>query len=175
MTCSSIESSTQLNVKTERIKALRVVGEQIGQLVLENSTCLNAVKIDRVSAQLLNSIDHLFPNKVVKQGTIRVEIFYVNPDGILRFLADDVPFMLPVDIPGFVPNPFSEVQNHLLDIDVNYRLSPAKHCLPGCLKQTIVAHILVKASEWTQIDVVTHVGLFPNVTFIAQRCRCRCF
>lgn len=152
---STLCSTEEFAVDKIRIKALKVVGEAIGQLVITNSTCINAIKIDRIKAELLESRDHVFSNKIVKQGTIRKEVFYVNPENQLRFLSEDVPFMLTVEIPGFEPNAFTEVQNHLLDIDVDYHLTPARQCIPGCLKQIIVAHILVKASEWRQVDVVT--------------------
>lgn len=164
VTFSPIDATREVNVATEKIKVLKVVGEAVGQLVLENSTCINAVKIDRIKAKLIDSTDHLFKNKVVKQGTIRKEIFFVDPEGVVRFKAEDIPFMLTVDIPGFRPNAFSHVQNHLLDINVDFNLTPPRHCIPGCLQQIIVAHILVIAAEWTQLDVVTKVNLSPRVS-----------
>ncbi len=169
VTCSPIDVTKEVNVGTEKIKVLRVVGEAVGQLVLENSTCINAVKIDRIKAKLLDTTDHIFKNKVVKQGTIRKEIFYVDPEGVVRYKAEDVPFMLSVDIPGLKPNPFTDVQNHLLDIDVDYQLTPPRYCIPGCLQQKIVAHILVIAAEWTQLDVVTKVDLNPKVSPASSR------
>ena len=163
-------------IETERIKVLKVVAEAIGQLVIDNVTCINAIKIDRISAHLVDSSDHLFENKVVKQGTIRKEIFYVDPTNRLRYKAEDVPFMLTVELPGFKPSAFTEVQNHLLAIDVDYSLTPANQCIPGCLRQKIVADILVKASEWTQLDVVTRVDIFPKVSVGTSGCvyRCKC-
>lgn len=154
----------ELRTETTRIKTLKVVAENIGQLVLDNQTCINAIKIDRIKAFLLESTDHLFCGKIVKQGIIRKEVFYVNPDNVLRFLTEDVPFMLTVELPGFKPDCFTEVQNHLLDIDVDWDLKPARNCIPGCLRQKIVAHILVRASEWTQLDVVTKVDVFPKMS-----------
>ncbi len=162
-TYSSIDATREINIGTEKIKVLKVVGQAIGQLVLDNSTCINAVKIDRINAKLLDTTDHLFRNKVVKQGIIRKEIFYVDPEGVVRFKTEDIPFMLTVDIPGFMPNGFTEVQNHLLDIDVDFSLKPPQYCIPGCLEQKIVAHILVIAAEWTQLDVVTKVNMSPRV------------
>jgi len=159
-----IDATREINVVTERIKVLKVIGEAIGQLALENSTCINAVKIDRINAKLHEATDHLFENKVVKQGVIRKEIFFVDPEGVVRFKAEDIPFMLAVDIPGFRPNAFSHVQNHLLDIDVDFNLTPPRNCIPGCLQQKIVTHILVIAAEWKQLDVVTKVGLPPKIS-----------
>ncbi|NLW45889.1 MAG: DUF3794 domain-containing protein [Firmicutes bacterium] len=160
--CYATNTTRDVSVGTEKIKVLKVVGQAVGQLVLANSTCINAVKIDRIKAKLLDTTNHLFKNKVVVQGTIRKEIFYVDPEGTVRYKQEDLPFMLSVDIPGLRPSGFSEIQNHLLDIDVDYRLTPSRHCIPGCLEQKIVAHILVVAAEWTQMDVVTRVNYYKS-------------
>lgn len=148
-------SPMDLSLETTRIKARKVVGEAVGQLVLTHSVCINAIKIDRIKANVIESKDRLFKGKIVKQGIIRKEVYYVDPENRLRFLVEDIPFTMTVAIPGFKPNAFSEVQNHLLDIDVAHKLTPARVCIPGCLRQTIVAHILTIASEWRQVNVVT--------------------
>lgn len=152
---SPVQSSKHLHVETETVKSLKVVGDAVGQLVLKNDTCINAIKIDRIRAHILKSTDRLFKNNIVNEGIIRKEIFYVNPDNVLRFLSEDVPFTLTVDIPGLSPGPLTHVQNHLLDIHVDYHLKPAFSCFPGCLKQIIVAHIHFIAAEWRQLELVT--------------------
>lgn len=166
MSCYSNEISPKQKVKvnTERIKALRVIGEKVGQVVVEGSIPIDAIKIDRINAELREVVDHVFKNKVVKQGIIHKQIFYVDQEGIVRHTTEDIPFMLTVDIPGVDPhNPFLEVQNHLLDIDTDFTLTPATEDTPGTLMQKVAAHILVKVSEWTQMDVVTKVDIFPKI------------
>lgn len=158
VTDTPIQSSKHLRVETETVESLKVVGETVGQLVLANKTCINAIKIDRIHANILKSKDRLFENKIVKDGIIRKEIFYVNPDNVLRFLSEDVPFSLTVEIPGLKPGPFTHVQNHLLDINVDYHLKPARQCFPGCLQQIIVAHVLFVAAEWCELELVTSVS-----------------
>lgn len=169
----------QLKVETERIKALRVIGKAVGQVVVENSIPINAIKIDRIDAEIKDVVDHIFKDKIVKQGFIHKQVFYVDPRNVVRHIAEDIPFMLTVDIKGVCPEKGTiEVQNHLLDIDTDFILTP-KHgrkkevnemdpygdyeepC--AILQQKVVAHILVKASEWTQIDVVTDIDLFPKI------------
>lgn len=162
--CTFTSFNNELFVEKQRIKTLKVVGEAVGQLVLNNTTCINAIKIDRIKAHLLESRDHLFKGKVIKEGTIRKEVFYVDQKNRVRYLEEDIPFTLVVGIPGFKPNAFTEVQNHLLDIDINYCLTPARQCIPGCLRQQIVGHILVKAAEWIQLDIVTDVKKFPQIS-----------
>jgi hypothetical protein len=154
----------QLKTTTERIKTLRVIGEKVGQVVLENTLPINAIKIDRINAELRDTTDHIFRNKIVKQGIIHKQIFYVDPDNVVRHVGEDIPFMLTVEIPGVNPdNPFLDVQNYLLAIDVDHTLTPATTVHPGSLMQKVVADILVKVSEWTQLDVVTKIDIFPKI------------
>lgn len=165
---------------TERIKTLRVIGEAVAQIVVEAEVPINAIKIDHITATLARVEDRVFENKVVKQGFIHKQIFFVDPDNFVRHMAEDIPFMIAVDIPGVHPGDNIDVQNHLLDIDTNFRLLPGHH--PGhkpddhpdehpgenkggfraILSQKVVAHVLVKVSEWTQLDVVTGLH-FPVV------------
>ena len=171
---TSISPSKQIRTTTERVKVLKVIGEAVGQVVVENTASINAVKIDRIIAEIRDVVDHVFKNKVVKQGTIHKQVFFVDPEGIVREVGEDVPFMLVVDIPGVERTPFTDVQNHLLDIDTDFILTPATRCSPGTIMQKVVAHILVKVSEWTQLDVVTKVDFFPRVssesTVIVRSC-----
>jgi hypothetical protein len=157
-------SEPEVRVKTERVKVLRVIGEQIAQIVVEGSLSINAIKIDRIHAEIREAEDHIFINKVVKQGIIHKQIFYVDLEGIVRHTTEDLPFMVSVDIPGVDPNNgFLDVQNHQLDIATDFSLVPATVGSIGTLTQKVVAHVLIKASEWTQLDVITKVDVFPKV------------
>jgi hypothetical protein len=159
----------QMKLTTERVKVLRVIGEKIAQVVVEGSIPINAVKIDRINAEVKDLTDHIFRDKVVKQGTIHKQIFYVDPDGAVRHMTENIPFLVTVDIPGVCPdNALLDVQNHLLDIDTDYTLTPGCHSRPAILMQKVVAHILIKVSEWTQLDVVTKVDVFPKVNSFDQ-------
>lgn len=165
-----------LVLATERLKALRVVGEKVAQVVVESETPINAIKIDKIDARLGPFEDHVFENKVVKQGIIHKQVFYVDPENFVRHISEDIPYMLTVDIPGVKPSDYVEVQNHLVDIDTDFQLvprRPRRHGhdgdneidagVRGILRQKVVAHILVKVSEWAQVDVVTGVDVFPKV------------
>jgi hypothetical protein len=168
---TTISPSQQIRTKVERIKVLKVIGEAVAQVVVEGSIAINAVKIDRIIAELRDVIDHVFKNKIVKQGTIHKQIFFVDREGIVREVEENIPFMVSVDIPGVERTPFTDVQNHLLDIDTDFILTPGCGHEPGHLMQKVVAHILVKVSEWTQLDVVTKVDFFPKVNSL-KRCIC---
>jgi hypothetical protein len=130
--------------------------------VLSSETCINAIKIDRIKPRLLEKTVHLFNNKVIIRGIIRKEVFYVDPNNQLRFLQEDLPFSLVVDFPGLKSNRRLEVQTHLLEAWVDYNLHPARYCLPGLLRQIVVAHFLVVVAEKRQIEIVTKVDLYPR-------------
>lgn len=171
-----------LVLHTERLKVLKVIGEKVAQVVVENELPINAIKIEKIEAQLGPFEDHVFKNKVVKQGTIHKQVFYVDPDNFVRHIAEDIPYMLTVEIPGVKPSDFVEVQNHLVDIDTDFQLvprRPRRHDIDkehdqgfrAVLRQKVVAHILVKVSEWAQVDVVTGVQAFPKINSM-QRSVC---
>lgn len=158
-----IVSKEQLMTDKKRIKALKNIAEAVGEQVVTNSICINAIKIDRINAKLLKSSDHLFKGKIVKQGIIRKEVYYVDPKNRLRFLSEDVPFMMTFNIPGLRPESDLKIHDHLVNIDVKYHLIPAKACLPGSLKQIIVVQIIIKVSKWRQVDVITGISHRPMV------------
>jgi hypothetical protein len=159
-TCTNPKS--QLKMTTERVKVLKVTGGQIGQIVVEKVLALETIKIERVNAELRELSDHLFVGKVLKQGVVHVQIFYVKPDNTLTYTAVDLPFSIEVDLPGFEPCQFTDVQNHLLDLTSNYNLLPALESETPLLQIKVVGHLLVNTAEWTEIDVVTRVDLFPK-------------
>lgn len=53
-------SNQELKLTTERIKALKVLGESIAQVVVERSFLINAIKIENIQAELAHLTDHVF-------------------------------------------------------------------------------------------------------------------
>jgi hypothetical protein len=163
--CSNLSASNKLvTLTTERLKVLKVIGEKIGQVVVESSFEINAVKIDRIEVSVKDVTDHVFTNKIVKQGIIHKQVFFVDPAGIVRESTDNVPFMLAVDIEGVErDNPWLEIENKVLKIETDYTLKPGTCHEPPLLKQKIVADFLVKVSEWVQLDVVVKPKFFADI------------
>lgn len=164
-------SNGDLRLTTERIKALKVIGESIAQVVAEGSITMNAIKIEAVHGELIHLTHHVFQDKVVLQGKIHKQILYVDPTGTVRHTTEDIPFMAAVDIPGVDPNnSFLEVQTHPLSIEIDHSLISGVHEQPATLMQKVVARILVKVSEWAQMDVVTEVNIYPKITNTGMYC-----
>ncbi len=162
-----------LKVKRERIKTLKVINEKVAQVVVENTIDINAIKIVKIDAELRDVRNHVFDDKVVMQGVIHKQVYYVDPKNDVKHIAEDIPFMTTVELPGVIPTGFTEVQNHLLKIDTSYVLTPSYYDKWGKLHQKVVADILVKVSEWTQLDVVTKVDLFPKINGSQRTHYCR--
>jgi hypothetical protein len=170
---TKINNKEELKTVKEEIKTLKVIGEAVGQVVVEGTIHIDAIKIIKIDAELRDVMDFVFENKVVKQGIVHKQVFFVDHDGLVRETEENIPFMLVVDIPGVQKTPFTEVQNHLLDIDTDFVLTPATEHSHGTLLQKVVAHILVRVSEWSIVDVVTKVDIFPKVN-ANQRSSCFC-
>jgi hypothetical protein len=143
--------------KKARIKAERVVGECIAQIV-EEAPALQlpgAIKVDRIVATLTNIVHHLFPGKVVLQGFIHKQIFWVDSTNTVRHIAQDVPFCTACEIPAAAPGQLVEL--FLQDVFTDFQLAN------GFLCEKVVAHVLVKVSVLEQLDVITgQCGVFSS-------------
>jgi len=141
--------------KTERFKLLRVVGETEGQLVKTSTVTLDkpAVKVDRVDVRLTD-VDHkVFDGKVVKQGVLVKQIFYVDNTNTLRHQEECIPFDVVLEIPGVDPDMDLEIQNKVLSTEVDFQL-----VAPTRLEQKVVIHLQVKVSEYVQRNLVVALG-----------------
>jgi hypothetical protein len=158
-------ASAQTKISTEKFKVLRVIGEDLGQIVAEKLIKIEAIKIDHVNAELREVRDVIFKGKVVKEGLLHVQVFYVNLQDAVLHTACDIPFTLIAPIPNLEPNSFIEVQNHVLDITPNFHISYVSSCGRAEVEIKVVAHILTKVSEWVQRDLVTGVDHFPKTYY----------
>ena len=86
----------------EKFKLLKVIGEEVVQVVSDTVDQLDfpACEILDVSFELLNTTDHAFTNKVVKQGTIQKRIQYCDTWGTVRCQVIEIPFTAVAEIPG---------------------------------------------------------------------------
>lgn len=86
-------------------KVEELVGQNNRQELVESLVTLDtpAVKVREIVAQLRELVSHVINNKVIVQGTIHKQIFYIGTDNIERHQAEDIPFSLFLDIPGATP------------------------------------------------------------------------
>jgi hypothetical protein len=131
----------------------RVVGEGTKQELVESIEILNvpALKVEEIRGELRNIEAEVIPDKVIIQGIIHKQIFFVDLENLARHQAEDVPFSLFIDIPGVVPG--VDLQVHPLIEGIFFELlSPTE------LRQKVVIEVFVKATEDIQERVAVGQG-----------------
>ncbi len=120
---------------------------------------LIALKVRNVVGKVENLVAEIIPNKVIIQGTIHEQLFFVGNDGIVHHLADDIPFSAFVDVPGVKPG----MNAHLCATieDIITELSPDGQTI---IKKFII-EVFVKVTETVQVNLVSGTG---PVLFLRQ-------
>jgi hypothetical protein len=113
---------------------------------------LTAVKIRNVVGKINNLVVEVIPNKVIVQGTVHSQIFFVGNDGIVHHLANDVDFSTFLDIPGVQPG-MNAFASGVIE-DVIFELAPDG--LSITLKT--VLEVFVKVTETVQLGLVQGTG-----------------
>lgn len=131
----------------EEFKVLRVVGEDTAQIVSATKDILlfPAQAILSVTIDLLHVTDHVFTNKIVKQGIIQKQIQYCSRCSIKRCQLVEVPFTATAHIQGVKQGQELDIQNRILLAETDYQLFE-----PYTVEVKAVIEIQVKASEYAQ-------------------------
>lgn len=135
------------------IKAEVVIGENTRQVMLESNFTLfvPAVKIRDIQARVLDITAQIIPNKIVIQGVVHKQIFFVDANNRVMHQAENVPFSTFIDVPGAGTN--MNVQVRPVVEHVGFIFTP-----PTLLHQKVVLEIFVKVTETRQINVITGNG-----------------
>lgn len=135
------------------IRAEVVIGEATKQLLVENNFTLSqpAIKIRNITAELRNLTTELIIDKVIIQGILHKQIFFVGEDNIVHHQSEDVPFSTFLDIFGAEPG--MNVQVHPTIETVLFNL-----LTPTLLHQKVVIEFFVKVTESTQLNILEGAG-----------------
>ena len=137
------------------------VGEGTKQVLVENEVTLDrpAIKVDEIHAEVKGITTEVIPHKVIIQGFVHKQIFYVDTENIERHQAEDVAFSGFVDIPGAVPG---------MNVQVNPAIETVIHRLEGetILRQKTVIGIFVKVTTPVQFRGVVGEGPLLRVPVI---------
>ncbi|MBO8125740.1 MAG: DUF3794 domain-containing protein [Firmicutes bacterium] len=135
-----------------------VVGEGTTQLLSDTVTTLiqPAIKVREVVAEIRDITTHVLADKVVIQGTLHKQIFFINEDNIEVHQPEDVPFSTFIDIPGALPG--LNVQVHPFIEFVGFNFTE-----PDQLNQKVVMQFFVKVTEPVQIQVALGNGPLVKV------------
>lgn len=142
----------------------QVVTENTGQTLLENDFTLDtaAVKVDEIVGSVRDIEVEVIPDKVIIQGILHKQIFFVDSGNLGRHQSEDVPFSLCVDAPGALPG---------MDVQVHPRIEALFFNLitPTVLRQKAVLEFFVKITERVRRNVTVGAGpLFRVEEFIGE-------
>ena len=165
-------------MSTKHLKTLRVIGEETMQVVEGTTINLDhpATAIADIQLEIRDLTDHIFRNKVIKQGVMYINLIYKGANGCMHHKSAEIPFEEEVEIGGLVPgikkngyvkvpvqNPEAtlDIQNYIMAINsdakpVAYREgSHCKDITKSAFTEVlikVVAEIFVKVSRWEQMD-----------------------
>lgn len=148
------------------IKVGRVAGENTKEVLVEDQVCLDvpAKKVQDILAFVTDVDSEVIRGKVLVNGSIHKQIFYVGPNDVVRHQAVDIPFSAVVEVPNAEPGMSAQV--HPTIDHVGWVLI---HETPDCplgeyydgpgddlyrvVNQRVVLELFVKVTESVQINV----------------------
>ncbi|HYH03438.1 MAG TPA: DUF3794 domain-containing protein, partial [Bacillota bacterium] len=140
------------------IKTEVVINENTRQLLVERNVVLNlpAIKVRNVNAEVRELTTDVIADKVVIQGVLHKQIFFVGEDNIVHHQAEDIPFSTFVDVPGAEPGMNVQIDPHIETVIFSL-LSPT------ILHQKVVIEFFVKVTETRQLNILLGNGPLVRV------------
>jgi hypothetical protein len=151
-----VTETRQINILTGTgplVRLDQVIGENTRQELLENEVVLAvpAIKVTEIRATVINITTDVIENKVIIQGVLHKQIFFVGDDNIERHQGEDVEFSTFVDIPGAVQGMDVQITPTIEFVDFQL-LSPT------LLLQKVVVEFFAKITQSIQINVALGPG-----------------
>ncbi len=134
------------------IKAAVVVGEGSKQKFIREEKTLEAIKIVDIVPRLVNVRTHVKRGKVIVQGTLHKQIFYVGTDNIVHHVQEEVPFSDLVEItpvPGRTVEEGDVAQDESVIENLVWEFDPTT----GRLVQKVILRLREKVTENQEIQV----------------------
>ena len=146
-----VTESRQLNILTGTgplVRVDQVVGENTKQELFENFVELAnpAIKIDDITVEIRNIVTHVIEDKVIIQGVIHKQIFYIGTNNVEYHQGEDIEFSTFVDIPGAVTGMDVEIIPTVEFIHFDLKSQTT-------LLQKVVVEFFAKVTESIQINV----------------------
>lgn len=157
---AKVTQSIQFNVLAgvgPLLKLEQVRGEDTAQILQETTVTLSpaAIKVRDIVASVQSIVTEIIPNKVIVQGILHKQIFFIGTDNLEHHQIEDVPFSLFVEIPGAQPG-------------MNVIVTPTVESVifellnETTLRQKVVLEVMVKVTETVQMAVTVLPGI-PQV------------
>lgn len=145
-TVSCVTRHVTSRTKTELFKLLKVLAEEQVQTIVEVTADVpkcpeRLVDVDITTA---NETFHVFTGKLVKQGTLVVNIQFCDNDNEKRCFTTTAPFTAVLEVPGLCPEKDVDIQFRNILIENDLQL------VNGVLTGKVHLVELVKVSEFVQ-------------------------
>jgi ribosome biogenesis SPOUT family RNA methylase Rps3 len=140
------------------IRAEVVIGENTRQLLVEQNVTLTipAIKVRNINAKVVDITTDVIADKVVIQGVLHKQIFFVAEDNIVHHQAEDIPFSTFVDVPGAEPGMNVQIDTVIETVIFSLLTSRIVH-------QKVVIEFFVKVTETRQLNVISGSGPLVRV------------
>jgi hypothetical protein len=135
-----------LTGRTAGTDSVRVAGVTRAQLPVA------AIKVRNVEGQVVNLVAEIIPNKVIIQGVVQEQLFFVGTDGLVHHLADEAPLITFVDLPGAQPGMNAHVTAVIEEILAE--LAPDGLSIV----KKIIIEIFLKVTETVQMGLAPGTG-----------------
>lgn len=132
------------------VKLDRVVGENSTQTLVESvlELPLPAIKVVDIDARVQDITCEVIPNKVIIQGIVHKQVYFISEDNVERHVAEDIPFSTFIDVPGAEPG-------HNCQVHPTIEFIKRELFEDGeLLQQEVVLEIFVKITETVQLNLV---------------------
>lgn len=153
---AKILRSIQVNVEIDSgplVKLPFVVGENDKQDLIVSDVCLEnpAIKVKEIEVKAQNLRTVLIENKVIVQGTLHKQIFYIDEENIERHQVEDVPFQNFLDIPGASIGNNVDFLTFIEEVIFELRSDNLLH-------QKVIIQYFIKVTELQQVNVAVGSG-----------------
>jgi len=149
----AIEENTQVQTNLEGAQV--TVGEARRRVIPKTRPTqlpVAAIKIRNINGEIINLTTEIIKDKVIVQGIIHKQVFFVSADGVVRHFAENIPFSTFIDIPG--ADRGMNAQVHPVIEKILFHLSP-----DGLfVNQKIILEIFVKVTEFIQTSLTLGEG-----------------
>ncbi|HHV63439.1 MAG TPA: DUF3794 domain-containing protein [Firmicutes bacterium] len=114
---------------------------------LEAVLPMRAIAIKEIRATTQNVTYEIIPDKVIVQGNVHKQVFYVGEDNIVHHFPETMKFTAMVEIPGARPGMQAEVRPEIFNIIAE--LSPTG----DELRQKVILDVFIKVTDFVQLNV----------------------
>ncbi|NPV53564.1 MAG: DUF3794 domain-containing protein [Firmicutes bacterium] len=114
---------------------------------LEAMLPMRAIAIKEIRATTQNVTYEIIPDKIIVQGNVHKQVFYVGEDNIVHHFPETMKFTAMVEIPGARPGMLAQVRPEIFNIIAE--LSPTGEEL----RQKVILDVFVKVTDLVQLNI----------------------